>query len=76
VLPEGRACCRVASVTRDQGLRLSRKICVGASRPRRSRRYFRDAGGEIGEAGLIGEDARQSDLDAGDHLGDAGGDFD
>ena len=45
-------------------------------RPRQSRRQRRDTTGEIGEAGLIGEGARQGDLDAGDHLGDAARDLD
>ncbi len=44
--------------------------------PRRSRRQLGDAAGEIGKAGLIGKGARQGDLDAGDHLGDAPGDLD
>ncbi len=49
---------------------------MSGHRPRRLRRQLGEAAGEIGETGLIREGAWQGHLDAGDHLGDAGGDFD
>jgi hypothetical protein len=61
-----------AAATWVKGL-LRRRVCAGASWPRRSRRQVHDAAGEIGGAGLIGEGGRQGDFDAGDHLGDAAG---
>ena len=45
-------------------------------RPRGLRRQFRDTAGEIGEGRLIGEGARQGELDAGDHFGDTAGNLD
>ena len=63
---------RGVEVGGERGWRGYAEGVVLGIRPRQSRRQFRDTTGEIGEAGLIGEGARQGDLDAGDHLGDRG----
>ena len=52
-----------------------RELCWGI-RPRHSRRQLGNTADEIGEAGLVRKGGRQGHLDAGDHLGDAPGDFD
>ena len=65
----------VASVTRRSGFEVAPKGLCWGIRPRRLRRQFGDTTGEIGEAGLVGKAARQGDLDAGDHFGDAGRDL-
>src|ERR1700675_2654169 len=66
----------VASRTLVSGFEVAPRGLYWGIRPRQSRRQRRDTSGERGEASLIGEGARQGDLDAGDHLGDAAGDLD
>src|ERR1700688_2800907 len=66
----------VASRTLVSGFEVAPRGLYWGIRPRQSRRQRCDTTGEIGETGLIGEGARQGDLDAGDHLRDAGGDLD
>ncbi len=76
VTPRAGARPLVASVTRVLGFEVAPKGLYWGIRPRRSRRPFGDATGEIDETGLVGEGGRQGDLDAGDHFGDTRSDLD
>jgi hypothetical protein len=55
----------VASTTRRSVFEVAPKGLAGGIKPRRSRWQFSDAAGEIDEAGLISEGARQRDFDGG-----------